>query len=144
MLGINVSITNYNNQIHLFMDVEFNEKNNSDCHTYLIHYQMSNTKQVAQCWSLGTIESETYSWFWNATTPISCKTNGSSGAILRACVKNLRANFVLFVKPYSNPMYKTGKWHLEGKKWMLGNKLCLTFPFSINLNTCTMPQPNWL
>lgn len=55
----------------------------------------------------------TYSPFWNATTPTSCITKGSSGAMLRAWPKNLSASFELLVKPYSSPIYSIGKWHLK-------------------------------
>ena len=51
--------------------------------------------------------------FWYSITPISCTTNGSSGAMACACKKNFSASLVVDVNPYSNPMYRNGKWHLQ-------------------------------
>jgi hypothetical protein len=55
----------------------------------------------------------THSWFWKQMTPISCMTNGSWGAMLWDCRKNLSASLTLLVNPHSRPMYNSGKWQLQ-------------------------------
>lgn len=51
-----------------------------------------------------------YSWLLKAITPISWSTNGSSGAIVRAWLKNRSASLKLLVSPCSSPMYRRGRW----------------------------------